>query len=74
MREARLMGTARPLYKVDNAMSDAEKIVSLERRLVKERELRKAAEANALKFHALMLKARVDLITVRAALADKEGT
>ncbi len=56
------MGAARPLFKVDHAMSDAERIASLERRLANERDLRKAAEANARRFHALMLQARIELI------------
>ena len=60
------MGEARPLFKVDHQMTDAERIASLERRLREERVLRKQAEANALRFHALMLKARVDLITEKA--------
>lgn len=59
------MGEARPLFKINNAMADQEKIASLEHRLSEERVLRKAAEANALRFHALMLQARVNLITAK---------
>lgn len=57
------MGTARPLYKVDHAMS-------CEQKLAKERVLRKNAEANALRFHALLMEARVALIVAKA----KEGS
>lgn len=57
------MGAARPLFKFDHAMTDAERIASLEKRLVKERVLRKQAEANARRFHAQMLRARIELIT-----------
>ena len=63
------MGSARPLFKVDHAMSDAERIQRLEKRLQVERRLRKAAEdrarladANSKRFHALLLQARVELI------------
>lgn len=56
------MGEARPLFKVDNTMTDQERIASLERRLREERVLRKKAEANAHRFHALMLAARIALI------------
>ena len=57
-----LMGEARPLYKVD---ADT-RVARLHAALKKERQLRKEAEANAMRFHALLIKARVDLIQAKA--------
>lgn len=51
--------SARPLFKVDNAMSDSDRIGNLERRLATEREKRIAAEANAKKWRALLLREQV---------------
>lgn len=66
------MGEARPLFKVDHAMTDEERIASLERRLLAERRLRKEAEhkledaeRNANRFHALLLQERISKIGVR---------
>jgi len=56
------MAAARPLYKTDEVARMRERIARLERALDTERQLRKQAELNASRFHALMLKARVDLI------------
>ena len=57
---------ARPLYKVDHSVSDADRIANLERRLATEHERRIAAEQsvreaerNASKFHALLLAERI---------------
>jgi hypothetical protein len=61
------MGEARPLYKVDHTMTDEERIASLEKRLRDERRQRKEAEANAKKFHALMLQARVAALPRRSS-------
>jgi len=66
------MGTARPLAKL-NSMTEQERIASLERRLVRAYKAKAdaekravAAEQNANRFHALMLKARIDLINAKA--------
>jgi hypothetical protein len=59
------MGEARPLYKIDHAMTDAERIRSLEARLRDERRQRKAAEDNAKKWHAMWLAARVAALPPR---------
>ncbi len=63
------MGEARPLYKIDHTITDAQKVVRLEKRLAVERRLRKnaedrvrLAEANSKRFHALLIQARVELI------------
>lgn len=64
------MGDARPLFKLDNQMTDAQKIASLERRLVKERELRKQAELNARRFHAMLLRERVAAIVAKHKDSD----
>ncbi len=56
------MGAARPLYKTDTEARRRERIVRLERMLEDERRLRRDAERNAKRFHALMLAARVALI------------
>lgn len=53
------MGDARPLFKVDRDRT----ISGLKAELAAERRLRVAAEKNAVRFHALMLQARVALIT-----------
>ena len=65
------MGTARPLAKL-NSMTDQERIASLERRLARAYKAKadaeqraKQAEENANRFHALMLKARIDLIKAK---------
>lgn len=57
---------ARPLYKVNNSVSPADRIANLERRLLTENEKRLAAEAraraaekNAARFHALLLAERI---------------
>ena len=55
--------TARPLHKADVEARQAERILRLENALRTERALRIAAEKNAARFHALMLQARVALIT-----------
>lgn len=62
------MGTARPLYKVDHALTCEQKLERAEARLAEEKRLRVAAERNARRFHALMLKARVELIGAQALL------
>lgn len=58
--------TARPLYKVDHSVSDADRIANLERRLMTENEKRLSAEAEAekwkqqsAKWHALLLKEQI---------------
>lgn len=50
--------TARPLFKVDRDRT----ITDLKEQLAEERRLRVEAEANAKRFHALMLQARIALI------------
>lgn len=66
------MGTARPLFKVDHAMSDAQKIARLERRLKVERGLRLEAERNALRFHALLLAERIKHLPARASREETQ--
>lgn len=56
------MAAARPLHKADVEARQAEIIGRLRKRLETERGLRKQAELNAARFHALMLQARVALI------------
>lgn len=53
---------ARPLHKTDVEARQAERIVRLETMVKQERRLRIEAEKNVLRFHALMLQARVALI------------
>lgn len=54
-----MSAVARPLFKVAHAMSDSQRITSLESRLRTERRLRREAEANARRFHALLLAERI---------------
>lgn len=59
------MGTARPLFKVDRFHDLEARVVRLEKQLEHERALRKDAEKNAARFHALMLQARVNLLAAQ---------
>ena len=61
------MGDARPLAKLaaaDYRVRD-QRVKRLRAELEKERQLRKEAEANVMRFHALLIKARVDLINAK---------
>lgn len=65
-RDRETLMVARPLHKADVEARQAERIVRLENALREQRRLRIEAEKNALRFHALMLQARVALITREA--------
>jgi hypothetical protein len=54
--------TARPLHKADELRRCQERIRRLEGMLAKEKQARLNAEGNARRFHAMMLKARIELI------------
>jgi hypothetical protein len=59
------MGTARPLHKTDVDARLRERVLRLEAALAAERDMRREAELNAKRFHALMLQARIALLPKR---------
>ncbi len=60
-----MMGNARPLYKTDECARLNERLVRCQRKLIEERERANTAEENARRFHALMLAARIQLISAK---------
>lgn len=72
--------TARPLYKVDSTVSDADRVKNLERRLETERRRRLAAEAdaraahlNTSRMHALLIAERIRNIQTNGGRRPSPG-